>query len=392
MAWTETNPVNERRRFLADHASGHWTMVELCDRYGISRKTGYALVRRFALEGKSAFEERSRAPRSCPHRTSEKLEAMIVAERKARRWGARKVFPVLADRHPSIVWPARSTVDEILLRNGLVEPRRRRTRWDHPGSGPARASEPNEVWTTDFKGQFRTCDGVYCYPLTIVDLHSRYLLRVTGLPNVRTEGAKPVFERLFREVGLPSAIRSDNGPPFASTGIHGVCELNTWWLRLGISHQRIQPGSPQQNDAHERMHRTRKRETARPPSSNHAAQQRRFDAFRRRFNDERPHEALGDATPGSIWVPSTRPFPKRIAPPEYPGHCEVRRVSNAGCFRLASGQVFLSQALNGEYIALEEIDDGLWNILFYTTLLGRFDEASGRITGADFRSEQGRNP
>ncbi|MBK6922875.1 MAG: helix-turn-helix domain containing protein [Deltaproteobacteria bacterium] len=189
--------MNERRRFLADHASGHGTMVELCKRYGISRKTGYALVRRFALEGESAIEERSRAPKSCPHRTPDELEAMIVAERKARRWGARKLLRVLSDRHPSIVWPARSTVDGVLLRNGLVEPRRRRTRWDHPGSGPARASEPNEVRTTDFKGQFRTCDGVYCNPLTIVDLHSRYLLRVTGVPNVRTEGAKPVFERLF---------------------------------------------------------------------------------------------------------------------------------------------------------------------------------------------------
>jgi putative transposase len=389
MVWTETNPVNERRRFIADHASGHWTMTDLCARYGISRNTGHVLVRRFALEGESAFEERSRAPKACPHRTPDELEALIIAERKARGWGARKLLRVLRDRHPDVVWPARSTIDDILVRNDLVKPRRRRARWEHPGSGPARASAPNAVWTTDFKGQFRTCDGIYCYPLTIVDLYSRYLLRVSGLPNVRTEGAKPVFERLFREVGLPAAIRSDNGSPFASTGIHGLCELNTWWMKLGISHQRIRPGCPQQNGAHERMHRTLKRDTARPPAANHAAQQRRFDAFRKDFNFERPHEALDDETPGSIWVPSSRPFPKRIAPPEYAGHCEVRRVSNAGSFRLLSVPVFLSQALNGEYIGLEEIEDGLWNILFYSTLLGRFDQATGKITGADFRTEQG---
>jgi putative transposase len=271
MPWTETNPVNERRRFIQDYESKAWNMTELCERYGISRKAGYALLARFEAEG----------------------------------------------------------------------------------------------------------DAV----------HSRFLLRVTALPNVRTEGAKPVFERLFRAVGLPLAIRSDNGAPFASTGIHGLCELNTWWMRLGITHQRIQPSSPQQNGAHERMHRTLKRETARPPARNHAGQQRRFDTFRKRYNFERPHEALDDETPGSIWTPSPRPFPNKIAPPEYPGHCEVRLVSNAGCFRLSAGQIFLSQALNGEYIALEEVDDGLWNIVYYNTLLGRFDQSTKWISGADFRTE-----
>jgi transposase InsO family protein len=389
MGWAETNPVNERRRFIQDYESGQWTMTELCERYGVSRKCGYARVQRFREEGPAGLEDRSRAPKSCPHRTPEELEQLIIAERKTLRWGARKLLRVLSARHPGLAWPARSTISDILERHGLVKQRRRRRKWQHPGAVPPLTSEPNDLWTTDFKGQFRTGDGIYCYPLTIVDLHSRYLLRVHALPNVRTEGAKPVFERLFREVGMPAAIRSDNGPPFASTGIHGLCELNAWWMRLGITHQRIQPASPQQNGAHERMHRTLKQETTRPPGPNHRAQQRRFDSFRMRFNEERPHEALGDETPASIWVPSRRPFPERILPPEYPGHCEVRRVSTAGTFRLFNKQMFLSHALADEYVGLEEIDDGLWNILFYGTLLGRFDQATNAITGADFRTTKG---
>ena len=386
MGWAETNPVNERRRFIEDHGSGHWTMTELCERYGISRKTGYARLERVREEGAAGLEDRSRAPRGCSHRTATELEALIVAERKRVHWGARKLLRVLSQRHPELPWPARSTISDILTRNGLVKPRRRRRKWEHPGAPKAEASEPNALWTTDFKGQFRTGDGVYCYPLTIVDLHSRYLLRVTGLPNVRTENAKPVFERLFREVGMPAAIRSDNGPPFASTGIHGLCELNTWWMRLGIAHQRITPASPQENGAHERMHRTLKRDTARPPKGNMRAQQKRFDEFREEYNYARPHEALDDETPGSLWLPSRRGFPKQIPLPEYPGHCEIRRVSNAGVIRLASKQVFISHALANEDIALEEIEDGLWNLVFYKTLLGRYDEREGLITGADFRN------
>ena len=386
MGWAETNPVNERRRFIQDYQSGQWTMTELCERYGISRKSGYARLKRYEEEGEAGLLDRSRAPSTCPHRTTEDVERLIVAERKVRRWGARKLLRVLSGKHPDVQFPAKSTISDILDRHGLVDRRRRRRKWQHPGAVPPTTSAPNQLWTTDFKGQFRTSDGIYCYPLTVVDLHSRYLLRVHALPNVRTEGAKPVFERLFREVGMPDAIRSDNGPPFASTGIHGLCELNAWWMRLGITHQRIQPASPQQNGAHERMHRTLKRETTLPPGANQRAQQRKFDSFRSRYNHERPHEALGDETPASVWVPSTRAYPARILPPEYPGHCEIRRVSNAGCFKLFSKQIFLSHALEDEYIALEEIDDGLWNILFYNTLLGRFDQATSTITGADFRT------
>jgi hypothetical protein len=225
-------------------------------------------------------------------------------------------------------------------------------------------------------------NGLYCYPLTIVDHFSRYLLCCHGLLDVRREGVKPQFLRLFREHGLPDAIRSDNGTPFASTGIHGLNRLNVWWLQLGITHQRITPASPQENGAHERMHKTLKAQATRPPAANLNLQQRVFNTFRRTYNEIRPHEALNDETPASRWAPSTRSYPDRIAPPEYPGHVEVRRVSNAGCFRLHSGQHFLSQALNGENIGLEQVRDDIWNILYYDVLLGRFDQRKKTITGA----------
>lgn len=238
------------------------------------------------------------------------------------------------------------------------------------------------MWTIDFKGQFRTRDGIYCYPLTVIDHFSRYVLSCHGLLDVRGSRVKPQLQRLFRTHGLLTALRSDNGAPFASTGIHGLNRLNVWWLQLGITHQRITPGSPQENGAHKRLHRTLKAQATKPPAANLNVQQRVFNAFQHTYNTLRPHEALDDATPASRWTPSPRPFPERIAPPEYPGHVEVRRVSNAGTFRLHAGQYFLSQALNGEYVAFEEVQDGLWNIAYYTTLLGRFDERTHRITGA----------
>jgi transposase InsO family protein len=388
MSWNETDAVKERARFVEDHASGQWTMAELCVRFGISRPTGYLWVKRFADGGAAGLEDRSRAPRGCPHQTPDDVVKLVLEAKRELRWGARKLRKMLADRHPDVELPSRSTMFDILKRNGLTQPRRRRTRWKHPGAVPLVTTRPNQVWTAEFKGQFRTRDGVYCYPLTIVDHYSRSLLRCHGLPSVRTERAKPVFERLFRELGLPEAIRSDNGSPFASTGIHGLSQLNAWWMRPGIVHQRMTPASPQENGAHERMHRTLKAETTRPPAKNMRGQQRKFDEFRARYNDERPHEALDDETPASRYEPSPRPYPAKILPPEYPGHMEVRRVSNAGIFRMNASQTFLSQALNGEYIGLEEVDDALWNVVYYDTLLGRFDQRTGRMTGLKSNKER----
>jgi hypothetical protein len=244
------------------------------------------------------------------------------------------------------------------------------------------------VWTIDFKGQFRTRDGRYCYPLTVLDHFSRYLLCCYGLPDVKTGGTRATLERLFRERGLPAAIRSDNGVPFASTGIHGLCDLNVWWMKLGIVHQRITPSSPQENGAHERMHRTLKADTTRPPAATLRGQQWKFDRFQHEYNVDRPHEALGDQPPAALWVPSARSYPSRLAAPEYPKHFEIRRVSNSGEFKIGRKHRFLSQALGGELVGLEALDDGIWNVIYYNTLLGRLNEHTDKITGASFRSER----
>jgi len=379
----ETSKEEQRRAFVGDYESGQWSMTELCQRYGISRPTGYLWLDRYEENGKEGLLDRARASASCPHRTPLKVERQILALRKRYGWGAKKLLQVLGRRHPKAVWPARSTVNAILDRHGRLRKNRRRRKWQHPGAAPLETTSPNQVWPVDFKGQFKTRDGIYCYPLTVTDHYSRRLLLCRGLPSVRTEGAKPAFRRLFREVGLPDAIRSDNGAPFASTGIHGLCELNVWWMKLGIVHQRIRPSSPQENGQHERMHRDLKREAARPPAENLAKQQRKLDRFRHRYNHERPHEALDGDFPAERWQPSEKTYSACLRRPEYPGHFELRKVSAAGTFRLLSGQYFLSNALKGEEVGLEEVDDDIWSIVYYNTLLGRIDLTTGRITGND---------
>lgn len=378
----ETNKEEQRERFAEDHASGQWSMTELCQRYRISRPTGYKLLERVEQEGDTGLRDRSRAPQTCPHRTPPEVERQILALRAEYGWGAKKLLQVLAKRHPKLPQPARSTVNAILERHGKLRKNRKRKQWEHPGAVRLETECPNQVWPADFKGQFKTRDGIYCYPLTVTDHYSRRLLVCKGLPSVRTEGALPVFRRLFREAGLPEAIRTDNGAPFASTGIHGLCGLNVWWMKLGIVHQRTKPASPQENGQHERMHRELKREAARPPAANLKSQQRKLDGFRNRYNTERPHDGIDGAYPDELWEPSPRTYPEKLPVPEYPSHLEVRRVSNAGTFRLKQRQPFLSNALADEHIALEEVGDGLWNIVYYRTLLGRIDERTGRITGA----------
>lgn len=377
----ETNATEQRRAFVRDYESGQWSMSELCERYGITRPAGYKWVQRVQEEGEAGLVERSRAPNGCPHRTPAATERRILALRERHGWGAKKLLQALEKQDPGVLWPARSTVNAILERHGKLRKNRRRRKWKHPGAAPLKTECANQVWPADFKGQFKTRDGHYCYPLTVTDHCSRKLLVCRGLPSVRTEGVKPVFRRLFREVGLPEAIRTDNGAPFASTGIHGLCELNVWWMQLGIVHQRIRPSSPQENGQHERMHKDLKRETTRPPAANLRGQQRKFDRFRHVYNDERPHDGIDGDFPSERWEPSPRRYPERIAPPEYPSHLEVRRVSAAGTFRLKAKQPFLSNALADERIGLEEVGDGLWNIVYYKTLLGRIDERTGRITG-----------
>jgi len=375
MPWMETSPVEQRERFIHDHRLELYTMAELCARYSISRKTGYKWLERFEDAGRQGLRDRSRAPHRCPHRISDEVAAMICAARRQHpSWGPAKLVAWLRPRHPTMDWPAISTAGDLLARHGLVKKRRRRRHYQHPGVVPATTTEPNDLWTADFKGHFRTRDGVYCYPLTIADLHTRYLLACHGLLSTRGVGVRPVFDRLFREYGLPRAIRTDNGVPFATTGIHGLSQLNVWWLRLGIQHQRILPAQPQQNGAHERMHKTLKGEAIRPPRSTLVAQQRAFNAFRHLYNDERPHEALHDHTPSSCYRPSPREYTGTLPPVEYPGHFIVKRVTNAGTIRLKKRLLFIANALKQHPVGLEEVADGIWSIHFCRVLLGRVDE------------------
>jgi len=383
MPFASTDPMTERTRFVLAAESGLYTVSELCRRFRISRETGYKWLRRYKAEGLPGMNDRSRAPKACPHQTPEAVEALIVDCRKKHpRWGPKKLLDYLRPRHPGVAFPAVSTAGAILKRHGLVAPRRRRRSPRHPGATPLETTAPNDVWGADFKGQFKMRDGVYCYPLTVTDAHTRYVLAVDALPSVRQKGTFPVFERLFSEHGLPAAIRTDNGVPFATQALCGLSRLSVWWIKLGIDHQRIEPGKPQQNGRHERMHRTLKAETARPPEANMTRQQERFRAFQEEFNCERPHEALGGNTPASRYRPSSREMPSKLPGPDYPSHVEIRRISSGGAFRFKKKQLFLSAALAGEDVAFEETGDGIWSIAFYDVLLARFDERTRTIEAA----------
>jgi putative transposase len=383
MPWLETAPVDQRLDFLTAHRRGGYTTTELCVRFGISRKTGYKWLARYDAEGPRGLQNRSRRPHTSPQRIAADIGDLLAAARTAHpSWGPRKLLQYLAPRHPVIdAWPAASTVGDLLRRAGLVKARRRRRPPIHPGVVPLHTDAPNDLWTLDFKGHFKTRDGVYCYPLTLVDQHTRYLLAVQGLLSTKGVGARRVLERSFREYGLPAAIRTDNGVPFATTGIHGLSQLNVWWLRLGIQHQRIHPASPQENGAHERMHRTLKAEATRPPKATCAAQQRTFAAFRTEYNMERPHDALAGATPGQRYTASPRPYPSHVAPFTYPAHYTVKMVTTAGTIRLRSQLLFLAHALTHEYVGLEEIDDGLWSIYVGPMLLARVSERDFILRG-----------
>ncbi len=375
MPWLETSPMDQRARFIRDHRLSLYAMTELCARYGISRKTGYKWLARFDEAGRWGLQDRSRAPHHCPHRIPDEVAEVICdARRQHPSWGPEKLLAWLAPRRPDLALPAISTAGDLLTRRGLVPKRRRRRHYAHPGVVPISTTESNDLWTADFKGHFRTRDGVYCYPLTVADQHTRYLLACHGLLSTKGHGVRPVFDRLFREYGLPRAIRTDNGVPFATTGLHGLSQLNVWWLRLGIQHQRIRPASPQENGAHERMHKTLKREAIRPPRAHLTSQQRAFTAFRQLYNEERPHEFLEGRPPASAYQASRRRYTGTLPPVEYPGHFLVKRITSAGTFRFKDRLLFLSHALEQHPIGLEEVDDGIWSIHFCQVLLGRLDE------------------
>lgn len=379
MPWKELSPVDERLRFIAECRAGEGSFTEHCERFSVSRKTGYKWFDRYASEGPPGLLDRSRRPLTSPEATPLPIVEKLLALRRSHpSWGAKKLLKVLADRGITDL-PARSTCCEILKRHGLVVSPRRRKYPGHPGRPQTPMNEPNAVWTADFKGQFKTRDGVYCYPLTVADGYSRFLLACKGLRSTSITLAQPVFFRLFEEYGLPRIIRTDNGVPFATTALGRLSSLSVWWIRLGIFPELIEPAHPEQNGRHERMHRTLKRETALPSKANLLAQQRRFDDFRREFNNERPHEALGQETPASFYKPSTRALPSKLAPIEYPPHFEVRYVSANGGIRWKCTWVSVTHTLAGEFVGLEEVGDGLWDAYFGPVLLGRMDERLGRI-------------
>jgi transposase InsO family protein len=368
--------MEQRLEFIREYETELFTLTELAAQYGISRKTAYKWLERYHADGAAGLVDLSRRPRHSPNATDPELvDALLALRRRHPRWGPKKLLAVARRGEPDGDWPARATVAALLKRQGWIVPRRRSP---HPaaacgGTGLTPPTRANEVWTTDFKGEFRTGDGSYCYPLTLRDGLSRFVLRCDGFLGRTTEATHRRFDRAFRDYGLPDRIRSDNGGPFASPGLGGLSQLSVWWIRLGIIPERIAPGHPEQNGSHEQFHAVLKAETARPPAPNCAAQQQRFRRFCRVYNEERPHEALNDQPPATRYEPSPRSMPVRLPPVEYPGHMDVRLVASNGDVSWAGERLFVASALAGEHVAFEEVDDGVWTLHFATIALARYD-------------------
>ena len=374
MPWKESSVVEERRKFIEEYEGGLVTMAELCRSYEISRETGYKWVKRYQQCGWEGLEDLSRAPRRHPNQTAPELEERIVAlRRKHPRWGPIKLQIRLSKNYSQEKWPAPSTIGELLKREGLIIPRKVRRKVPAYTQPFADAKEPNQVWCMDFKGWFRTGDGERIDPFTLSDACSRYLLRCQVVEKTNTEQVRGILEAAFREYGLPIRIRSDNGAPFASRAIAGISLLSVYLMKLGIVTERIRAGHPEQNGRHERMHRTLKEETASPPAANRRTQQKAFHRFRKEYNEERPHEALGQKTPASCYQPSPRSYPARIQEPEYGSAMQVRRINLRGGFSWKRENVFLSEVLIGEPVGLEPIDERYFTVYFAEFPLGQFD-------------------
>ena len=382
MPWQEQLPMDLRMQFVTELRSELYTMSELCAQYGISRPTGYKWANRYEVEGVAGLCDRSRRPHSHPARTdAEVLTALVAARRRFPAWSGATLVEWLRRQEPDRAWPSRTTAYELLRRAGTIRQRRSRApvpmRQTEPLQ-PARA--PNDLWTTDFKGEFLTRDGRYCHPLTLRDAFSRRILRCDALLGETYADTRRRFERAFAEFGLPDRLRSDNGRPFVSTGLAGLSRLNVWWLRLGIRLERIAPGHPEQNGSHEQFHRVLKQATTRPPAANARAQQRRFNDFCRLYNEERPHAALAGRVPVDVYRPSVRPLPAQLPPLEYVPHWQVRRVAANGDITWRGRRLFVSAALAELSIAFEEVDDGLFTVWLGPVVLARFDERQWHLT------------
>lgn len=356
MPWEGVTVNETRQRFLQEHRLGYYSVSDLADRFSISRKTAHKWIRRADRCGKNGFHELSRRPYNSPSQTDPALAQELIALRKAHpSWGARKLLDIMHGRHPSRLLPSPSTACRILLRHGLVRSRRRFRR-AHPGAPKSVPQGPNDIWAADYKGQFRLKNSNYCFPLTVSDLASRFILGIDAHPAISFDLTQKHFSRLFQDYGLPNRIRSDNGVPFASNALARLSALSVWLIKLGIYPELIQPGRPNQNGIHERMHRTLKREATIPPASSLPAQQRRFDAFRHEFNHDRPHEALHMRRPAQLYRPSTRTMPRRLR-----------------------NQFFVSNTLHDDFVGLEEIDDGVFDLFFCFYQIGRYLLQSNKI-------------
>ena len=358
MPFRETSPVEERIALFGEYETGVFTVGDLCRRHGISRETFYVWKRRRESGEARWFEEKSHAVAHCSHATSERLADRIIAvRRRFAHFGPKKIKAWLEREAPEVAWPAASTIGDILKRAGLVEVRRRRRRAIAQGAVAVPATAANAEWGIDFKGWFRTADGARCDPLTISDAASRYLIEVR-IVEPTWAGVRGALERIFADIGLPEAIRSDNGSPFGSPGAGGLSALSVWWLKLGVEPRYIPPSSPQDNGRHERMHRTLKAQTSKPAAADVREQQARFDRFRAHYNEERPHEALEQVPPATRWRPPHRTLPARLEDPWYDADHQVRRVRPGGTIKWHGEEVFIGEALAGELIGLAEHDSG----------------------------------
>jgi transposase InsO family protein len=383
MPWSVPDLMSIRLEFVAEVLARRRSLVVLCAHYGISEKTGYKWLARFKAGGPAALQDASHQTRHCPHATPEVLRLAIIALRRAHpTWGARKLRAVLQDQQPLVPWPAASTITTLLHHAALIAPRRRRPRTMPGALAPElTASVPNALWTLDYKGEFTTGDGYYCYPLTLVDSASRFLLACEAHRHIRSGAVRATLAHCFRTYGLPQAILSDNGVPFASVRApRRFSPLSAWLVQLGIRPLFTQPRHPEQNGRHERMHRTLKAEATKPPARTATAQQTRFDVFRDEYNCLRPHEALALTPPARHYHPSERPWPTRLAPLTYPPDYLVRRIAPSGVLNWHQRQIYLSSSLAGQDLGLHPVSATHYDVYFADYLLGTLDVQALRFT------------
>lgn len=379
MGWMECSKMDEKLKFIARYLEGE-KMAPLCREFGITRPTGYKLIERYKMMGQCALVEQKRTPHRYANQLPVAIEAMILdLKREYPNWGAPKIREKIIKKYPDVKTPAKSTVHAVLDRNGLVKHREGRRRFKAKGTPLTDVKDPNQLWCADYKGEFMLGNKQYCYPLTITDYASRYLISCEALTSTQENFAFEIFERAFKEFGIPDSIRTDNGVPFASgKSFYNLTKLSIWWLRHGINVERIAPGHPEQNGRHERMHLTLKLETTRPPRPTLISQQEAFDKFIKIYNEERPHEGIENKYPSEVYKPSQKVF-KPLEPLFYPLHDQTITVTQCGRICSQTMKVSLSRAFAGQQVGIKEMEDGIWVVSFLDYDLGYFDDKSRKV-------------